>query len=181
MRSNSSPKMKIVAVTIVLVAAFLGHVFGTSYAPPEDRLLKSQNELFVLRVHPKSGKHEIFAAKNPKRVLWSFTRPVWHDEYFVSDDGLHVVWVSWEFVKTDDLQNSAVEIWCKDGIAQKGSYTEIGDIRRPSSEQVSPIGESWRIWRDACTCKDGIVTIQQRRKQSVRINLNNLAITKTTN
>ena len=170
--------MKTVTLTIVLIAAFLVDVFGTSYAPPQERLVKSQNELFVLRVHPKGGKHEIFAAKDPQRVLWSFTRPVWHDEYFVSDDGLRIVWIAWQYVKTDELQNGAVELWSKDGIAKKASFTEVGDIHRPSSEQVAPIGDFWRIWRDACTCKDGIVTIQQRRKNSVRVDLNNATITK---
>ena len=170
--------MKTAILTVALVAAFLGDALGTSYAPPEDRRVKSQNELFVLRVHPKGGKHEIFAAKDLKRVLWSFTRPVWHDEYFVSDDGLRVVWIAWEFVKTDELQNSAVEIWSKDGIVKKASFIELGDMHRPSSEQVAPIGGFWRIWRDACMFKDGKVTIQQRRKNTVRVDLNNATITK---
>ncbi|MBK8094420.1 MAG: hypothetical protein IPK32_21265 [Verrucomicrobiaceae bacterium] len=170
--------MKTVAVTIAIITAFLGDVFATSFAPPKDRLVKSENEHFVLRVHAKNGKHEVFAAKNPKRVLWSFTRPIWHDEYFVSDDGSRVVWIAWEFVKTDELQNNAVEIWSKDGIAKKASFKEVGDIHRPSSEQVAPIGDFWRIWRDDCTCKNGIITLLQRRKNSVRVDLNHTTITK---
>ncbi len=169
--------MKTIAVSIALVALFAGGVFGTSYAPLQERLVKSQNGLFVLRVHPKDGMHEVFAAKEPRRVLWSFTRTVWHDEYFVSDDGLRVAWIAWEFVKTDELQNSAVEIWTKDGIAKKASFTDVGDLHRPSSKEVTPIGDFWRIWRDACMHRDGIVTIQQR-KNSVRVDLSNATITK---
>jgi hypothetical protein len=108
--------MKTLTLSLALFTAFAGGLFATSYAPPQERVVKSPNGLFLLRIQPNGGRHEIVAAKNPKQVIWSFDRNVWHDEYFVSDDGAHVAWIAWEFVRTDEYKNNAVEIWDKDGI-----------------------------------------------------------------
>ena len=50
---HSHVKMKTAGISIALIAVVIGDVFGRSLAPPRERLIKSENGLFVLRVHPR--------------------------------------------------------------------------------------------------------------------------------
>lgn len=153
------------AALVLVCFAVSVTTFATSYGPPLDREICSPNGLFLLRIHARSGKHEVFGANSPSRrkPLWSFVRHVWHDECFVSDDGNSVVWVAWQFVKKNDLQTNAIEVWSSQGLASQASYSKVGDVRPLSRGEVGPIGDFWRVWRADCAWENGLVVIKHRK------------------
>ena len=107
-------------ILMVLVACgyLLPLAKGTSYAPPEDRTARSPNGKFTLRIDPKNGRHRVYQGK---KRLWSFQQEVWHDAFFLSNDGQRVMWLAWPYVQTEALKTPAMIIFSPSGIVLKGA------------------------------------------------------------
>lgn len=163
--------LSIKALFRVVLMAFASTAFATSYAPPTDREIKSSNGKYILRISAKDSMHYVFEKSSPKKVLWSFSRHLWHDDYYLSDDGARVVWVAWPYVQVSETSKSAIEVWTKDGLKEAATFDKVGDLRKPSKGEIAPIGDFWRVWRAASFYEHGQVTVVQSHKITVNIDL----------
>jgi hypothetical protein len=146
----------ILTLSAVVLLGLINSAKATSYADPEDQVVKSPNGQYHLHIKAKTGLHEM---REGEKVLWSFNREVWHDDYFVSNDGKHVLWVSWDTVKEDDVKTEALVVYASAGVALKKTYAELGTPRPYHKGEVGPIGDFWRIWRGDITRKDEVISI----------------------
>lgn len=147
---------------------FLHPAAATSYAPPSDEVIKSPNGRFELHIKAKSGTHTIYQGK---KRLWKFKRDVWHHACFLSDDGQHVLWLAWPFVKTEQLEEPALVIYGAKGELAKKSFKELCVPRKYRRNEIGPIGDFWRIWRDGATRKENVVTVEVSGRKSLKIDL----------
>ena len=134
------------AILALLLAA--SPALATSYPEPERHDVYSRNRAFVLDVDPKTETHTVYYAGDRTKPLWSFSKPVWHYPFLVSDDGTVVATVSWKHVKADYLGKAVgVRFWNKDGEFRSHA---LGDLcpNPPKTQDVGvgPIGDFWRTW-----------------------------------
>jgi len=134
--------------TAFLILAVATSAFATSFVPPQKRDVYSPNKEYFVRVDPQRNKLTVYRTTSPKRALWSIERPIWLEEYFISDSGSAVVFVAWEFVRTDQLNEPALIVYTSEGIALSKTYKEISKPRRIALNEVGPIGSFWRIWKE---------------------------------
>ena len=154
----------LIALVPVLFAGMLTTALATSFAPPTDRVVKSPNGTYALHIHAKSGKHEI---KKGNEVLWSFKRDVWHNDYYLSDNGKHVLWVGWQYIKVSDAsKTSAIAVYSADGSVSERTISKVSTPRRYKKTEIGPIGSFWRIWRDKSSREGEIVTIPVAGKKT---------------
>ena len=143
----------ILSLSALLCSGFLSSLTATSIAEPENMEVKSPNGKYVLKVDSKTGVHQLCEAdpKNPERskVIWQFHHQVWHNDYFVSDDGKHVLWVAWKYVKESQVKRPAVVVFSVEGKALSKSYAEASTPREYGKFDKGPIGDFWRIWRES--------------------------------
>ena len=160
-------------ILMVLVACgyFLPLAKGTSYAPPEDRTAQSPNGKFTLRIDPKSGRHRVYQGK---KRLWSFQQEVWHDAFFLSNDGQRVMWLAWPYVQTEALNTPAMIIFSPSGIVLQRSYSEVSKPRRYRRGEIGPIGSFWRVWRDDASQDGDTVTVDVSGRKPIIVNLNSV-------
>lgn len=157
----------ILTVASILVVGFLTKAMATSFAPPQDRVVKSPNGQYLLDINAKSGRHEV---RKGKKLLWSFKREVWHHDYFVSNDGRFVLWVSWEYVQADDVKKKeALTVYSSEGVALKKTFAEVGKPRPYRKDEIGPIGDFWRIWRGKITRKEELISIPVEGKKKAFI------------
>jgi hypothetical protein len=146
----------IFTLSAVVLFGLISSANATKIASPKDQVVKSPNEKYHLQIQAKNGLHEM---REGDKVLWSFHKEVWHDKYFVSNDGKHVLWVSWASVKVDDLNTHALVVYSSDGVALKKSFGEISTPRPYNKGEIGPIGDFWRIWRGDITRKEEVISI----------------------
>lgn len=146
----------ILTLSAVVLLGLLNSSQATSYADPKDHVVKSPNGQYHLHINAKSGLHEL---REGEKALWSFNREVWHDDYLVSSDGKHVLWVSWDSVKVDDVKTESLVVYSSDGVAFKKTFAELGTPRPYHKGEIGPIGDFWRIWREDVTRKEEVVSI----------------------
>lgn len=144
----------------MLIAAFTvsNEAHGTSYAKPKLENIYSPNKQYFVRVDPETKVHKVYA-EGSEQALWSFTRRVWHEDYYVSNDGGLVAWVAWQHCMTDKLDDPAVIIYSRNGIAGSRSYDELCFPRHLFPWEIGPIGSSWRVWRHSSRMSGDMVDI----------------------
>jgi hypothetical protein len=147
----------ILTLSAVVLLGLINSANATKIASPKDQVVKSPNGQYHLQIKAKDGLHEM---REGDKVLWSFNREVWHDDYFVSNDGKYVLWVSWASVKVDDVKTQALVVYSSECVALKKSYGEISTPRPYNKGEVGPIGDFWRIWRgEDITRKEEVILI----------------------
>ena len=176
--------MKTILITAsILAIGFLTKAMATSYAPPQDRVVRSPNGQYSLEINAKNSRHEI---RKGKEVLWSFERRIWHDEFYLSNDGQRVLWVAWERVQVDDgkgwrnrqadeaQQEEAIVIYSPDGVILKKTFAEVSNPVKP--EGPGPIGDFWRVWRGTkITQKDDVISIAvEGKNEDLKIDLSKI-------
>ncbi|MFM7180527.1 MAG: hypothetical protein ACKO2G_03560 [Verrucomicrobiales bacterium] len=140
----------------VIFFSLISSARATKFAAPEDEEVKSPNGRYLLHINAKSGQHEV---REGTKVLWSFKKDVWHNNYSVSNDGKHVLWVAWTFVKAEDIKTEALTVYSSEGVVLKKTYAELGTPRRYRDDEIGPIGDFWRIWRGKVTRKEEVISI----------------------
>src|SRR5262245_8637977 len=91
--------------SVLALLACCSQALATSYAPPKRRDVYCSNRAFVLDVNPETNVHTVYAADHRTKPLWSFSRPVWHYPFLLSDDGSVVATVAWEHIREEDIAN----------------------------------------------------------------------------
>ena len=137
-------------IAIVILLA-VGVASATSYAPPEKHDVRSANGQFVLHVDPDTKRHSVSSG-------WSFERPIQFESFCISDDGKTVAVVAWHFVRVENLDEPAVELWNAGGRFKTIAVRDLA----PSPSRirgVGPIGGSWREWHDDVICGGTALTI----------------------
>jgi hypothetical protein len=137
----------------MLVWLWAPMAMATSYAEPQKQDIASADGKFVLHVDPHAATQTVAAAADTATPLWSFPHEVGFASFFLASDGLSVAVVSWEFVKVDDLDEPAVELWSAKGRIKTYSHREL-IARPPRIHGVGPIGSFWRQWRTTATLDD---------------------------
>lgn len=135
-------------LSVLVLLCCVSPCFGTSYAEPRRHDVYSPNKAFVLDVNPKTEVHNIYAANDRKVPLWSFTRPVWHSPWLLSNDGKVVAMIAWEHVQEKFLDKvDGVQFWNAAGRFKAYSLKELcPDPPRTQDITIGPIGEFWRTW-----------------------------------
>ena len=95
-------------------------VEATSYGKPERSVVNSPNGEFILLVDPETEKHVISAASHPGVEVWSFTSPVWHSPFLLSNDGQTVALVEWRHIGVKGLGEGDSVIFFRSGMPEKG-------------------------------------------------------------
>jgi hypothetical protein len=130
---------------------------ATSYAPPKKQDIPSADGKFVLHVDPGSATQVVADARDPATPLWSLPHDVGFTSFYLANDGLTVAVVSWEFVKVEELDTAAVELWSAGGKIKTYSHRDL-ITRPPRIRGVGPMGSFWRQWRtDASLDGDTLV------------------------
>ena len=162
----------ILTTSAVILLCFVDSLMATKFGPPKDVEIKSPNGQFLLHISAESGRHEV---REGSKVLWSFDRDVWHDDYFVSDDGQFVLWVSWFFVKAEDVKATALTVYSKSGAAFEKTFAELGTPRAYRKDEIGPIGDFWRIWRGDVSRKGEVISIEvEGREKSFEIDFSKI-------
>lgn len=159
---------KTLLIGIFLVAG-LSVAFATSYAPVQVRSILSANKEFELTITPKTGLHEIKTRQG--QLKWTFTRKVWQDDYFISNDGNKVIWVAWPYVKASNCNEPAVIIYSEHSSPTEWTYDAVSIPRIYKENEIGPIGEFWRIWRGSASNQDGTIIIKTEGKEPMAISL----------
>ena len=141
----------IITIAAVLVTGFFSNVMATSYASPKERVVKSPNGKYSLDVNPMTGQHEV---RKDGKLVWSFKRKIWHDRFFLSNDGQRVMWVAWSNMQEHDdkgyinrqadqaQQDQAIAVYSPAGMVLKKTFAEMGKPRKRVGR--GPIGDFWR-------------------------------------
>jgi len=162
----------ILTLSAVILLGFVDSVMATSFGPPRDREVKSPNGQFLLHINAESGRHEV---REGSKVLWSFDKDVWHDAYFVSNNGRFVLWVSWRFVQANNVKTDALRVYSSRGVALERTFAELGNPRPYRQDEIGPIGDFWRIWRGEVTRKGEVISIPvEGREKSFEIDLSKI-------
>lgn len=169
---NIVTMIKVFSIAAVLLIGFFNSASATRFVAPSDQVVKSPNGQFHLHINATSGLHEL---REGTKFLWSFQRNVWHHDYFVSNDGKHVMWLSWRFVKADDLETEALTVHSSVGVALKKTFAELGTPRPYKNDEIGPIGDFWRIWRGEVTRKGEVISIAvEGREKPIEIDFSEI-------
>jgi len=160
-------------LTILFLAPL--QTLATSYIDPVDRDVHSPNKQYVLHIAVKSGLHTIAQNGEPNKILWSFRRRVWHDDYFVATNGNRVEWISWHYASTNDFEMPAIIVYSPSG-ENRMSFREIGGSRR--NQDGGPVGDFWRLWREKAERKGERVAVAIPDGRTVYVDLSTGKITK---
>jgi hypothetical protein len=163
-RVSSGMKTILLSLTITLVFGIMSIAFAIRYHPAKDLEVKSPNGIYTLRVSAQTSLHEVI---KDNKVLWTFERDVWHNDYFLSNDGQRVLWVVHPNFHVMG-EDSAVIVYAPEGVILKKSVDQIS-IPDPSS-----IGGVISIWREGATQEGNVVTIDTLGRPACVINLANL-------
>ena len=145
---------KLLFKTCLSAFFLISSAFCTSYAPPQNREVVSENGKYMLYVDSKKGVHTVFDISGVKKQLWNFKHSVWHFPFLISNDGKTVVTISWRHVqdkngveKTPIKDKTAVIFW-RDGKEWKSYKFDKVFPNPPQTKNVGvgPIGDFWRTW-----------------------------------
>jgi hypothetical protein len=133
--------------TIVLLVS-TSPCFASSYARPERHDVFSHNQAFVLDVNPETKVHTVYDARDRTKPLWSFSMPVWHFPFLLSNDGRVIVTVTSMYVKAEDIAESVgVRFWNRDSEFRTYPLRDLcPDPPKTQDVGVGPIGGFWRTW-----------------------------------
>ena len=137
--------MRPVGLLLLLLSA--GPAQGYKPASPVRHDVWSPNGTYVLDVDPAAKRLTVYAAGDRQTPLWSFDRPVWQEQHFLSDDGRTVGVVAWRFVKLDELSDGVcVEFWNRDGLFREYTFAELCPNPGNFYIESGPVGDFWRKW-----------------------------------
>lgn len=140
---------------LTLWALLQASVWATKVAAPADQTIPAAGGKFELNLRAGTGVHEVRASGAEGKPLWTFSRALWHDDYFLSADGAYVVTIAWKFVKAEEIDQPAVIVYGAKGIVTQMSYRQLTNPRVYRPQEAGPIGDFWRVWReDAVTDKE---------------------------
>lgn len=163
----------LLSLASLVVIGFLTPVMATKFAEPQDMLYQSPNGKYTLKITAKTGEHQLCEGD---KVLWSFKRRLWYNDYFVSDDGKYVLWVEWQHTSKEFAEKTeAFAVYSADGTVVSKNISDVSELReRRDGDSIGPFGQSMRIWRDKIIKRDGEkVTIKVVGKESLVIDLAN--------
>src|SRR5262245_46234649 len=136
---------RLAAITLLLTAS---PCFATSYARPQRHEVYSHNLAFVLDVNPETEVHTVYDVRDRSKPLWSFSKPVWHFPFLLSNTGTVVATLAWKHVKVEEIgETMAVTFRNKDGVFRTHRLEDLCSSP-PKTEDVGvgPIGDFWRTW-----------------------------------
>lgn len=164
-------KTYILTATAIILSGFLSTVSAFKPAPQEDEEYKSANGKYTLKISAEEGIHRICEGE---KVLWTFKYEVWHDDFFVSDDGKHVLRVAWEYVQNENAErDDAIVVYSANGMVLHKNYAEVSKPREYLKDEIGPVGDFWRIWRVGVKREGEKVTIEVTGKPPLVIDLMN--------
>lgn len=148
---------------VLVVLAAVSSARATKYGPPQRRDVFSPNRRFVLDVNPHTKTHTVYRTTDRKTPLWSFaTSDVWHEPYFLSNDGQVVLRVAWEHVQEDNLPHGdCMWFYGPTGLFKTYSFADI--CPNPSKTSLvgpGPIGNFWHTWYTNVSQFDTRVTLR---------------------
>lgn len=155
--SNMNKSLYRLVLTACLVSVS-GIAFATTYAPPRNRTVSSENGDYELRIDPSAGELSAYE-KASGRKLWKVKRKIWLEEYFLSNDGKILLVAKWEWVKYENLKSPAVLIYREGELEISYTYIKLSKPRRIKLLGEGPIGSFWRVWRSGVKQKNQKVTI----------------------
>ena len=139
---------RLAAGLCVLLGLVVAETLATSIADPERHDVFSPNGVYVLDINPETETHTIYRSSDRSAPLWSFSKPVWHYPFLVSNDGTVVVTLAWRYVPVDDLDAvDCIQFRNGKGVFRTYSFREICPApARTSFVGLGPIGDFWRTW-----------------------------------
>ena len=159
------------SLSALICSGFLTTAMATKYAQPKDHEVPSANGKFVLKISAETGEHRLCEGD---KVLWKFKREVWHNDYFVSNDGQCVLWVAWRHVKEEATEKGeAVAVYSPEGKVLSKTFNQISKPRARGMREIGPIGDFWRLWRTGLEREREVVTITVTGKNPLIIDLAN--------
>ncbi|QTN32632.1 hypothetical protein HZ994_09895 [Akkermansiaceae bacterium] len=162
------------ALLLMTMIALTGNALATKFAPPKSHDVESTNGKFKLHVNAEDGGHEVTGDFRFLK-LWKFHHDISNHSFFVSDDGEAAVVVHWAWCKADELDEPAVVIYGRDGARRIFTYRQLSTPRKPGEDEIGPIGDFWRLWRDDATIKGNLLTIQVEGRKTQVIDLKTAA------
>jgi hypothetical protein len=162
------------SLLLMAMITLTGNALATKFAPNDSHEVESTNGKFKLHVNAEGGGHEVtgeFRFLKP----WKFHHNVFVHRFFVSDDGEAAAVVHWAWCKADELDEPAVVIYGRNGARRIFTYRQLSTPRKPGKDEVGPIGDFWRLWRDEATIKGNLLTIQVEGRETQVIDLKNAA------
>lgn len=161
--------------TLIAVAALTAMLSATSYAPPQNREVKSSNGTFTLRVDVDSNTHKISGDFAVGEQPWEFKHDADRHAFFVSDDGQAAAVVNWAWCGGFglELDSPALAIYGRGGLARSYTYNELSKPRERKPDEIGPIGDFWRVWRREATIKGNILTLEVEGGKPRLIDLRN--------
>jgi len=136
----------LVVIAIIGVGALSAP--ATSFIEPLKHRVYSANKQYFVLVDPINDLHSIRPTRSPWKILWHFKQRSQFDSIFLADSGETAFWVAWEFVDVDNLDQDAVVIFRRHGEDLRFSFNEVSHPREAHRGEVSPVGDSIRLWRD---------------------------------
>ena len=157
---------KYLIIIIILMYPYL-QLNATSYARPEKKRIFSENKKYYVLINPETNIHEVYNSENTKKILWSFEKEAWRSTWVISNDGEKVVWISWKYVRIDDIDKPCIMIYNSKGIEETFSYNKISSPRKYKIREVGPIGSFWRVWYESISEKSDGLVINVSGRESV--------------
>lgn len=157
----------------LILIGFLNPAMATRFVEPKDTQYQSPNGKYTLKITAATGEHQLCEGD---KVLWSFNRRLWYNDYFVSNDGKCVLWVNWQHVSEEyPKKTEAYAVYTAEGKVAGKNVNEISELRMwREGDSIGPFGASMRVWRDKVIKRDGEkVTIQVVGKDPIAIDLSN--------
>ena len=135
----------------MMIVGLLDPAEAHKVAKPKDYSVNSPNGQYSLKVSSKTGEHQLYKVEQGNRaqgqLMWSFKRAVGLGSYHVSNDGRHVLWAAWEFVKQDKIDQNALTVYSKEGVELSLAYADVSKPVKYQNDIPGPRGDFWRMWR----------------------------------
>lgn len=162
-------------MTLIALAALSASLTATSLAPPESREMASTNGRFKIHVNVDSGTHKITGEFALAAQPWDFKHDASFHDFFVSDDGQAAAVVNWRWCGGFGLEpdSPAVVIYGRAGVTRSYTYNQLSKPRERKPDEIGPIGDFWRVWRDDATIHGNLLTINVAGGKPCVIDLRN--------
>jgi len=147
--------------TLITIAMLTADLSATSFAPRESHNVSSTNGKFKLHVNVENNTHRITGDFGEGADGWQFQHNAGFHSFFVSDDGQAAAVVNWVWCGGFglELNKPAVSIYGRAGLKRTYTYNQLSKPRERKPDEVGPIGDFWRVWREKATLKGNVLTI----------------------
>jgi len=156
-------------ICIFILSFIVSSAFATKFAEPVATHIFSSNKKFFIDFKPEANVQKVVKVyPHQTKNIWSFSYPVAVDDVlFLSNNGKRVYVVRSKYVKIEDLNKPAVFIFNSKGLKKTYSYREISIPRKYYPNEMGPIGDFWRIWREQGTLQQGSLVIHTEKNKVV--------------